>query len=94
MIGFKERTWRITLYRRELQPDGRVVDVEIETFDQVRPALPSGDIRDSHGRLQFLTAQGKEVLTGGIAFVAKELSHEPQSPLPSLERWLRRPWCF
>lgn len=73
MIGFKERTWRIALYRNELQPDGRVVDVEIETFDQARPGLPSGDIRDSHGRLQFLTAQGKEVLTGGIAFVAKEL---------------------
>jgi len=73
MIGFKERTWRITLYKRELQPDGRVADVEIETFDEARAKVSSGDIRDSHGRLVFVTAQGKEVLSGGIAFVAREI---------------------
>jgi hypothetical protein len=73
MIGFKERTWRITLYKREMQADGRVADVEIESFDGARPKHSSGDIHDSHGRLSFVTANGKEVLTGGVAFVAKEL---------------------
>lgn len=73
MIGFQERNWKITLYKRELQTDGRVVDIEIETFDQARAKLPSGDIRDSHGRLAFLTAHGKEVVTGGVAFIAREL---------------------
>jgi hypothetical protein len=73
MIGFKERTWRITLYKRELQPDGRVVDVEMETFDQARAKGTSGDIREANGRLAFLTANGKEVVTGGVAFVAREL---------------------
>ena len=58
MIGFKERTWRITLYKRELQPDGRVADVEMETFDQVRAKGSSGDIREANGRLAFLTANG------------------------------------
>lgn len=73
MIGFKERTWKITLYKRELQADGRVADVEIESFDGARPKAPSGDIHDPHGRLSFVTANGKEVLTGGVAFLAKEL---------------------
>ena len=73
MIGFKERTWRITLYKRELQPDGRVADVEMETFDQARAKGTSGDIREANGRLAFLTAKGKEVVTGGVAFVAREL---------------------
>jgi hypothetical protein len=73
MIGFKERTWRITLYKRELQPDGRVADVEMETFDQARAKGTSGDIREANGRLVFLTDQGKEVVSGGIAFVAREL---------------------
>ena len=73
MIGFKERTWRITLYKRELQPDGRVADVEMETFDQARAKGTSGDIREANGRLGFLTANGKEVVTGGVAFVAREL---------------------
>jgi hypothetical protein len=72
MIGFQERKWRITLHKRELQPDGRVADVEIESFDDARARQPSGDIRDSHGRLSFLTTQGKEILTGGIAFIARE----------------------
>lgn len=56
-----------------MQADGRVADVEIESFDGARPKHPSGDIHDSHGRLSFVTANGKEVLTGGVAFVAKEL---------------------
>ena len=73
MIGFKERTWRITLYKRELQPDGRVADVEMETFDQALAKGTSGDIREANGRLAFLTANGKEVVTGGVAFVAREL---------------------
>ena len=73
MIGFKERRWKITLYKRELQSDGRVADVEIESFEEARPKQPSGDIHDSHGRLCFLTTSGKEVLTGGIAFIAREL---------------------
>jgi hypothetical protein len=73
MIGFKERTWRITLYKRELQPDGRVADVEMETFDQARAKGTSADIREANGRLAFLTANGKEVVTGGVAFVAREL---------------------
>jgi glucose/arabinose dehydrogenase len=73
MIGFKERTWRITLYKRELQPDGRVADVEMETFDQARAKGTSGDIREANGRLVFLTDQGKEVVSGGISFVAREL---------------------
>jgi hypothetical protein len=73
MIGFKERRWKITLYKRELQADGRVADVEVESFDDARAKQPSGDIHDSHGRLSFLTAAGKEVLTGGVAFIAKEV---------------------
>lgn len=73
MIGFKERKWRITLYKRELQADGRVADIEIESFDEARAKQPSGDIHDSHGRLSFLTGNGKEILTGGIAFIAREL---------------------
>lgn len=73
MIGFKERTWRITLYKRELQPDGRVADIEIESFDGARAKQPSGDIHDSHGRLSFRTGNGKEILAGGIAFIAREL---------------------
>ena len=73
LFGFKERTWRITLYKRELQPDGRVADVEMETFDQARAKGSSGDIREANGRLAFLTANGKEVVTGGVAFVAREL---------------------
>jgi hypothetical protein len=72
MIGFRERTWRITLYKRELQPDGRVADVEIESFEDARARQPSGDIRDSNGRLSFLTARGTESLAGGIAFIARE----------------------
>ncbi len=73
MIGFQERTWRITLYKRELQPDGRVADVEIETFDGARAKVPSSEIWDSHGRLTFLTNHGKQIIAGGIAFIAKEL---------------------
>lgn len=73
MIDFKERTWRITLYKRELQPDGRAADVEMETFDQARAKGSSGDIREANGRLAFLTANGKEVVTSGVAFVAREL---------------------
>lgn len=73
MIGFKERTWRIALYKRELRTDGHVADVEIESFDGARPKQPSGDIHDSLGRLSFVTANGKEGLTSGAAFVAKEL---------------------
>jgi hypothetical protein len=72
MIGFKERTWRITLYKRELQPDGRVADIEIECFEGARAGQPSGDIRDEHGRLSFLTSTGKEVVSGGIAFIARD----------------------
>lgn len=73
MIGFKERRWKITLYKRELQADGRVADVEVESFEEARAKQSSGDIHDSHGRLSFLTANGKEILTGGIAFIAREL---------------------
>lgn len=73
MIGFKERRWKIILYKRELQPDGRVADVEIESFEDARPKQSSGEIHDSHGRLSFLTAKGKEILTGGVAFIAREL---------------------
>jgi hypothetical protein len=50
-----------------------VADVEMETFDQARAKGTSGDIREANGRLAFLTANGKEVVTGGVAFVAREL---------------------
>jgi hypothetical protein len=45
MMGFKEQTWKITLYKRELQPDGRVADIEIESFDRARPKQASGHIQ-------------------------------------------------
>jgi len=72
-VGFQEKRWRVTLYKRALQPDGRVADVEIETFDDARPRYPAGEIVDARGRLAFVAANGKEVLSGGMAFVAMEL---------------------
>jgi hypothetical protein len=72
-VGFQEKRWRVTLYRRAVQSDGRVADVEIETFDDVKPRYPASEIVDARGRLAFVTGNGKEVLSGGVAFVAKEL---------------------
>jgi hypothetical protein len=72
-VGFQEKRWRVTLYKRAVQGDGRVADVEIETFDDVRPRYPASEIIDARGRLAFVDARGKEVLSGGMAFVAKEL---------------------
>jgi hypothetical protein len=40
-VGFQEKRWRVTLYKRAVQADGRVADVEIETFDDVRPRYPA-----------------------------------------------------
>jgi hypothetical protein len=57
---------------RRSNPNGRVVDIELETSTR-RAKSPSHDIRDMYGRLSFRTAEGKEVRTGGIAFVAKGL---------------------
>jgi hypothetical protein len=73
MIGFKEKAWRITLFKRERLPDGRVCDIELETFEQARAKYSSSDLIDSRGRLTFLTSEGKEVQTGGVAYIAKEL---------------------
>jgi hypothetical protein len=36
-------------------------------------ARPPSEIIDARGRLAFVAANGKEVLSGGVAFVAKEL---------------------
>jgi hypothetical protein len=72
-VGFQEKRWRVTLYKRAVQPDGRVADVEIETFEDVKPRYPASEIVDARGRLAFMTANGKEVLSGGVAFVAKEI---------------------
>jgi hypothetical protein len=72
-VGFQEKRWRVTLYKRTVQPDGRVVDVEIETFEDVKPRYPASEIVDGRGRLAFMTTNGKEVLSGGVAFVAKEI---------------------
>ena len=74
MSGFRKRTRRITLYKRELQLDGRVADTEIETFDRARAKSPSRENSRYAGPLSFTTAEGKKVLTGAIAFVAKEVS--------------------
>ena len=72
-VGFQEKRWRVTLFKRALQPDGRVADVELETFEDVKPRYPAGEIVDARGRLAFVTSGGKEVLSGGVAFVAKEV---------------------
>jgi hypothetical protein len=73
MIGFKQRRWRIVFYKRELQPDGRIADVEVSVFENAEPLFPDGDLRDKHGRIVFRTAEGKEVIAGGVAYLAEEV---------------------
>jgi len=53
MIGSKSGLGRITIYKRELQPDGRVADVEMETFDQARPKARRVTSERANGRLAF-----------------------------------------
>jgi hypothetical protein len=72
MIGFAEKKYRVTLYKRDRLPGGSVCDIEIETFENAKPMAHSSGIVDAGGRLVFLTASGKEVLCGGIAYIAKE----------------------
>lgn len=57
-VGFQEKRWRVTLYKRTLQPDGRAADVE-EVFEDVKPKYPASEIVDARGRLAFVTASGK-----------------------------------
>ena len=91
MIGFKERTWRITLYKRELQPDGRVADVEMETFDQARAKGTSGDIREetacvSDGERKRSSNRWGRLCCSGI--VNSETEGRAQSRVVSVsERW-------
>ena len=72
-VGFQEKRWRVTLYKRAVQADLRVTDVEIETLDDVWPRYPASEIVDARGRLAFVGANGKGGLSGGVAFVAREL---------------------
>jgi hypothetical protein len=72
MIGFAKRKYRVTLYKRGLFLGSSVCDIEIESLGNARPLAHSSDIVDARGRLIFLTASGKEVLCGGIAYIAKE----------------------
>lgn len=67
------RRWRIVFYKRQLQSDGRIADVEIAVFENARPLSPDGGLRDIHGRVVFRTDEGKEVVAGGVAFLAKEV---------------------
>jgi len=64
-VGFQEKPWRVRLYKRALQPDGRVADVELEPFEDVKPRCPADQIVDARGRLACVTASGKEVMSGG-----------------------------
>ena len=72
-IGFKPRRWRVVLYKRELRPDGRIVDVEVGVFENAEPLVPDGDLRDKHGRIVFKTGEDKEVIAGGVAYLAREI---------------------
>jgi len=67
-----EKRWRIIFYKREKMPDGRVVDIEIERFENARGIYSGGVLQDSHGRLRFETEDRHEVLSGGVAFIAVE----------------------
>jgi hypothetical protein len=67
------RRWRIVFFKRQLLPDGRVADVEIAVFENAEPLTPTGGVRDIHGRVVFRTAEGKEVVAGGVAYLAKEV---------------------
>jgi hypothetical protein len=67
------RRWRIVFFKRQLQSDGRIADVEIDVFEDARPMSPDGGLRDIHGRVVFRTAEGKEVVAGGVAYLAKEV---------------------
>jgi hypothetical protein len=73
MMGFKERTWKITLYKRELQPDGRVADIEIESFDRARPKQASGNIQRFARSVVVCNGYREGSPHLWIAFVAKEL---------------------
>jgi hypothetical protein len=74
MIGFKEKTWRFTLFKENECRTVCVCDVELKIFEQARAKFSSnGELIDLRGRLTFLTSEGKEVHTGGVAYVAKEL---------------------
>ncbi len=53
-------------------PDGRVVDIEVERFENARDIYSGGVLQDSHGRLRFETEYRREVLSGGVAFIAVE----------------------
>jgi len=59
-------------YKREKMPDDRVVDIEIERFENARGIYSGGVLQDSHGRLRFETEDRHEVLSGGVAFIAVE----------------------
>lgn len=73
MIGFQPSKWRITIFKRDQLPDGRVCEVELETFEGVQPVMHATDVVDPRGRLLFQTAEGKRVSIGGLPYVAKEL---------------------
>jgi len=67
------RRWRVVFYKRQVQPDGRVADIEVAVFEKAVPMTPSGGLTDIHGRVVFKTAEGKEVVAGGVAYLAKEV---------------------
>ena len=53
-------------------PNGQVIDIEIERFETLVAFTYRGVLQDSQGRLHFETQDRREVLSGGVAFIAVE----------------------
>jgi len=68
-----ERRWRIVFYKRGKMPHGRVVDIEIERFENARAIYSGGVLQDSHSRLRFETEDRRELMSAELLLLRLRL---------------------
>jgi hypothetical protein len=81
--GLKRR-WQVTIFRNE-PVEGGIQNSVVHQYENVRSKWISGNIVDHDGVLQFIDANGKEVVARSVPFLAKEVTAGPEGSAPDAE---------
>jgi hypothetical protein len=67
------RRWQVTIFRNEVL-EGGIKNIVVREYRNVGSKWLSGDIVGHNGMLQFINADGREVVLNSVPFIATEIS--------------------
>ena len=73
----RNRRWQVTIFRNEVV-EGGIKNTVVHQYENVRSKWLSGSIVGNDGMLQFIDADGKEVVARAVPFMATEVAPAPE----------------